>query len=608
MALIDKASLLMVPSTYEDGTLYNVLPTGNKAPDETGNHNGYDQTRADFTFSRGSNLAATRVNASGLIEKGRENLLKRSNEFDNGGVPPTIWNNNNSNETSGQEGYDGTNNAWKLTKTASGAYIRQNVTGSGVFAFSVYAKASNDGGDSEGIYMLINGNPDAWATFDLNNGTTSLGAGASVDSNIEEIGSGWYRCSLIGRGGVTDVRIYPTAEDGTYTNTSGAVFIQSAQLEKSMVATDYIETGSTTAQAGILEDMPRINYDANGENGALLLEPQRTNLVTQSEYFGAWTNDTNTSLTPNAIKSPSGFVDAYKMSAGTSSARQARTLSLTASGNLVFSTYAKKGEYSVVQLTDAIDGNLYANFDLENGVLGNYNNCTPSIEDAGNDWYRCIITWTAAANINKVRISIAESKTQGRLVTFAGNGTDGIYIYGAQLEAGSYSSSLIPTHGAAVTRGADNPEQLDVTGLTGTYNTIYAEISIDDDSSSKQGKISLSNNTQNNRMTIYHNVDDLYLLVTAGGTAYTSITHSNSLTVGTTFKVAAKKEDGKHALFVNGVKIGEESSTTPTGLTKFRFGNELSTNSSQKWTGGVKQTMVFDSALTDAECVTLTTL
>ena len=54
----------MVPSTYEDGTLYNVLPSGNKAPDETGSHNGYDQTRADFSFDRGSNLAATRRNSS----------------------------------------------------------------------------------------------------------------------------------------------------------------------------------------------------------------------------------------------------------------------------------------------------------------------------------------------------------------------------------------------------------------------------------------------------------------------------------------------------------------------------------------------------------------
>ena len=75
MALISKASLLMVPSTYEEGTLYNVLPSGNRAPDSTDQNSGYDQTRADFTFDRGSNAAATRVNADGLIEKHRENVL-----------------------------------------------------------------------------------------------------------------------------------------------------------------------------------------------------------------------------------------------------------------------------------------------------------------------------------------------------------------------------------------------------------------------------------------------------------------------------------------------------------------------------------------------------
>ena len=54
MALIDKASLLMVPSTYEAGKLYNVLPSGNRAPDSTGENSGYDQTRADFDFDRGT--------------------------------------------------------------------------------------------------------------------------------------------------------------------------------------------------------------------------------------------------------------------------------------------------------------------------------------------------------------------------------------------------------------------------------------------------------------------------------------------------------------------------------------------------------------------------
>ena len=81
MALIDKASLLMVPSTYEAGTLYNVLPSGNRAPDSTDQNSAYDQTRADFTFDRGSNAAATRIGSDGLIKKYRENIFLYSQDF-----------------------------------------------------------------------------------------------------------------------------------------------------------------------------------------------------------------------------------------------------------------------------------------------------------------------------------------------------------------------------------------------------------------------------------------------------------------------------------------------------------------------------------------------
>ena len=64
--LFDDSSLAMIPSAYKDGKLYSIRPT-----DGSG----------DFTFSRGSNLAATRVASSGYIEKGRENLLLQSNTF-----------------------------------------------------------------------------------------------------------------------------------------------------------------------------------------------------------------------------------------------------------------------------------------------------------------------------------------------------------------------------------------------------------------------------------------------------------------------------------------------------------------------------------------------
>jgi hypothetical protein len=79
----------------------------------------------DFTFSRGSNLAATRVGADGLIEKGRENVLLQSNQFD------TTWLQNRIDLTSGQSGYDGGSDAWKLeSNNASTTYLSQNFSAS----------------------------------------------------------------------------------------------------------------------------------------------------------------------------------------------------------------------------------------------------------------------------------------------------------------------------------------------------------------------------------------------------------------------------------------------------------------------------------------------
>ena len=63
---LEAASLVMIPSGYENGTLGSLKPT-----DGTG----------DFTFSRGSDISATRVNEDGYIEKGYENLLYPSNDF-----------------------------------------------------------------------------------------------------------------------------------------------------------------------------------------------------------------------------------------------------------------------------------------------------------------------------------------------------------------------------------------------------------------------------------------------------------------------------------------------------------------------------------------------
>ena len=81
------------------------------------------------------------------------------------------------------------------------------------------------------------------------------------------------------------VRFYVADSDGVTSGTSGSIYIQDAQLESGLVATDYIETTTTSVSAGILEDMPRLDYSGGASCPALLLEPQRTNLIVHSEGF-----------------------------------------------------------------------------------------------------------------------------------------------------------------------------------------------------------------------------------------------------------------------------------------------------------------------------------
>ena len=115
MSLIDLASLVLAPTATKEGKVYSAIP-------DTGD--------GDLSFTRANN--GTRINSAGLSEKVRTNLVLQSNSFD------TTWFLTGAVLTSGQEGYDGTTNAWLLDKSASGGNINQNITASGINNFSVY--------------------------------------------------------------------------------------------------------------------------------------------------------------------------------------------------------------------------------------------------------------------------------------------------------------------------------------------------------------------------------------------------------------------------------------------------------------------------------------
>jgi len=574
MALIDKASLLMVPSTYEAGKLYNVLPSGNRAPDSTGENSGYDQTRADFTFDRGTNAAATRVNSDGLIEKYRENTAEHSNTFND-------WSNKtNASLTSGQIDKDGGTDAWKMQATAASyCYIFDTpTTNTGIRTRSVYAKQ----GTSSNLTLLWNSfNNNVYASFDLSNGTFT---NANCLADIEDVGGGWYRCvsTITDASNTYACLISISDETGSFATIGDNIYIQNFQQEAGLVATDYLESTSVTGKAGVLIDLPRINYDANGENGSLLLEPQRTNLVTYSEYFehSLWDSGATTaevSKSPNL--SPEGVANCYYVE--------------NVSGGQL-------GFYTTITSGASYTGSFWVRKVSGSGVVRMLN-----VNNSGTD-FNVGTEWT------RVSVTATSTSTTGRCYVRAQNTGDIIEVYGAQLEAGSYATSYIPNHGTSggVTRAADSCSVTGVSDVIGqTEGTMFLDWNYLSNDGSYDFRFNLSDGAAVTEwLFIGMTNGDARAYVTSGGSAQFDSEDEYAITIGNRYKMALAYANNDFAFYINGTQVATSSSgSVPTGIDYITMSNvPNSKNSVVK--ESVNQTALFNERLTNEELATLTTL
>jgi predicted hotdog family 3-hydroxylacyl-ACP dehydratase len=221
-------------------------------------------------------------------------------------------------------------------------------------------------------------------------------------------------------------------------------------------------TGTYLDSDGVLKtasvNTPRIEYDADGNLLGLLIEEQRTNLLTYSEQFdnAAWIKS-NATVTANTIVAPDGTLTGDKLVENTATDLHRIDKASTATSGVTYTAtiYAKKAEVDIL----AIDysGILLGTYNLTTGVAtlgaGNANSVavSASMLSVGNGWYRCAMTFTrAGASIDgSYRFSPRQN------TSYTGDGTSGIYIWGAQLEAGSFPTSYIKTEGATATRSAD---------------------------------------------------------------------------------------------------------------------------------------------------------
>ena len=423
MSIYDKASLVLIPSGTKTSKVYSQKPVSGDG---------------DFTFSRST--MATRVNADGNIEKETQNLLLQSNSFN------TTWTKSVSiTATSGQSDRDGGTDAWLLKRSDAGArYIQQSVSWSGVNTFSFYAKP-----ESEDWIYWGSSSGNAYGYINVDDGTIGANVGSLVISQkATSVGNGYYRVEAVVNATLTYLRLYPAVGDGTIVGsvTDAGVYIQDAQLEQGLVARDYIETTTSAVEGGITDNVPRLDY-TDSSCPALLLEPQRTNSLTHSEYFGDW-NVYRGSLTANDATSPEGVDNAYRYEENSDTGQHfvRKTISMTSGTTYTASAFVKADEITSVRLgsSSVANWNASATFNLSNGSVSSG---TGTIEDYGNGWYRCIVT---AACTTTATIGLEITTSSG-----AGSSGDGLYIYGAMIEAGSYATSYIPTYGTSVTRNQD---------------------------------------------------------------------------------------------------------------------------------------------------------
>jgi len=369
------------------------------------------------------------------------------------------------------------------------------------------------------------------------------------------------------------------------------------------------------------QETPRISYDivdgVVSDETHLLLEPARTNKLPSSEGFSIDTyyqvNYYN--RTPNSIISPSGSKDATLLSETTYSGvpslyKSGYTISL--SGYNTFSIYVKpknNARYFAIAFGSSVE-RMRTTFDFENSTFKDYlyngsvTNGSASYELFGNGWYKITLTaeWVSAISNGGLAVAFLETDTYLYYLNQTSDNRE-FYLWGAQIEEGSYATSYIPTNGTIETRAAETANN---SGNVGDFNddegVLYAEIAaLADDARYKI--ISISNGTTNNRVSVGFYGDTYYFQIRNGGVAIVS--NSAVLSNIQSFnRIAAKYKSGDIALWINGVEVYTSTATTmPIGLKTLSYDIGDGTLDFYSKT---KQLKVYTEALNDAELRLLT--
>ena len=561
-----------------------------------------------ITFVRNSTAAYYDGQTSALAE---QNLLVQSQLFS--ATPWSIYNSTATNNTAIAP--DGTTTAASCiedTTVSNGhGFFQSYTTSANTYVGSAYVKTLTRQYAYIGLFEAA---AYSGVIIDLIAGTILSTRGTLVSSSIVSLGSGWYRVNItkIMTATASALGIFlsdsatPTYLAGrpSYTGdgTSG-IYIWGAQVEQRSSATAYTPTTTAaitnyipvlmTAPAGVA----RFDCDPiTGKSLGLLIEESRTNLTTYSSDFSnaVWLKNGAT-VTNAANVAPDGTLTAQKLVETTAAGLHqlyGNTISGITAIPYTYSVYAKYSGRQWIALQ--IGGSTY--FDLLNGVVGtSTSGSTGTITSVGNGWYRCSTTRTLGVGTVPLEIYLGNSNGGA---SYTGDGYSGIFIWGAQLEAGSFATSYINTVASTVTRAADSASMTG-TNFSSWYNqaqgTYYLEAEV-------------ARINANSIYWLYGGVTNIRYIMTGGNSLtigmYDGISNPFStidLNAGATNKLISAYTNTTNSITANGKAPYSASFLIASQATQFT----ITTNGSAL-NGHIRKLSYYPVALSSSNLVALT--
>jgi hypothetical protein len=518
----------------------------------------------------------------------RTNLLTRSQEFN---LSP--W---------------GTNNAMTVTPDAT---IAPDGT--------LTADAINFDTNSTSRIIYLTGSAvvhtfSVWLRADTNR-TCIIATAANLSANIDVVANvttTWQRFSVVASNWSSSTSSFNVRIASNATGTSGTIFAWGAQVESGAFLTSYIPT--TTAPVTI--------HDCKG----LLIEETRENFIINSDLYSSATptNITATTIAGTSVTGSNQIRELSLTSSGTLTGVQAN-LTGTGTGTKTLSVFIKKPPANAAPyftIGFASSAVLYAGIQVTmtgstpvvsvtSTAIGGFSVVSSAIETFPNGWYRIsvVVNGVPASCFPTMHPSNADWDGISDIrQTLVAAGTNLIYVFGAQLEAGAFPTSYIPTTTTSVARAAD------VCSITGAnfasfYNnaagTLLSEAMIENLVGDNRGIAQIDSGTNDNVIRHQYSLSNggFNTILRANGESPTIL----SATVGavsTTQKRATAYVGTNFASVTNGGSVTTSTRTFPVGLSTFRIGSI--TAGTLVLNGHVSAIRYYRKRLPDAKLQTLT--